>query len=273
MFVEIFLNTILFPLGFGVILYAATTVFKNHMPLVVLIAGILMLGIYVLLEGMPALPPVSSKHKAAIIIAGFVAITLITCRLDKAYFAVSSALLIGALAWLGWNRLFDLSMLPRFLALIVPILLATFSSIKFDWQQENNLAWPITLLSFAIGGSLISLLGAYIGFAQALGAMAAFVGGYILIAYVLMILRPNGMQAGLSRGVNQVILLGMMTLLLVVGIFAPDVSPVAVIVLGLTFLVPLFYSRFNGINNLSKPILFGLIAAIPTAVSVAISAF
>lgn len=272
MFVEIVLNTVLFPLGFGMILYTAAVFFSKQKLLVTFITGILMLCIYILLEGIPSIPPVSSKHKVALIIFGFAIIAVITGNLSRAYFGISSILLIAALVWLGWNQLFDPSILPRFLALIVPVILASFAFVKFDWQQENNLDWPITLLSFAIGGSIISLLGAYIGFAQTLGAMAAFVGGYILLTYIWMILRPDSMQAMLPKAANQIILLGLVTLLFVVGLFAPDVSPLALAILGTTFLVPVFHPHFNGSNRLLKPILIGLIAAIPTAASIAIAA-
>lgn len=272
MFIEIILNTVLLPLIFGVTLCVATLFFKKYPSSVVLICGLLALGIYLMLEGIPSLPPVSSKHKVAILIAGFIAIIFVASLSGLTRLGLSSLLLFGTLIWLGWNRLSDSSMLPQFSALIVLISLATYSPVKFDWQKEGPLVWPITLLCLAIGGSIISLLSAYIGFAQALGALAAFVGGYILVAYGLMILRPNKTHITFSEAVNQVILLSMVTLLLVVGLFAPEISPVALAVLGLTLLVPLFHTRFDGINSLLKPILIGLLAAIPTSASIAIAA-
>ena len=272
MFGEIILFTVLLPFGFGIILFAANTVFKNQSTLLVLISGLLVLGIYVLLEGMPSLPPVSSKHKVALILAGLGVVALVTGKLGRVYFALTAATLAAALVWLGWNRISDTSMLPRFLALAAPVALALYSSAKFDWQQERALVWPIVTLCFAIGGSILSLLGAYIGFAQALGALAAFNGGYILIAYMRMILRPASAPLSLPKAASHLILASTITLLFVVGLFAPDVSPPALAVLSLTLLVPLFVTRFDGSHRLLKPILIGLIAAVPTAASIAIAA-
>ena len=166
-------------------------------------------------------------------------------------------------------------MLPRFFALAVLIVFATLASIysvKIDLPKKDGFISPITLFCFAIGGSLLSLLGAYIGFSQALGAMAAFLGGYILIAYIGLIRQPEKPQKLLSGTTLQIILLSIMTLLLVVGLFAPGVSPVALAVLGLTLVTPRISSRLNNSNKRLRPILIGLIAAIPTAASIAIAA-
>ena len=123
-----------------------------------------------------------------------------------------------------------------------------------------------------IGGSIISLLGAYIGFSQALGAIAAFIGSYILIAFIMLIRQPEKPQILFSQTTLQIISMSVVTLLLVVGLFAPDVNPIALAMLGLTFIASHFSSRLSNVNKRLRPILIGLIAAIPTAASIAVAA-
>ncbi|MBL4891015.1 MAG: hypothetical protein JKX91_04165 [Rhizobiaceae bacterium] len=252
-----------------------TIILGAENPLSALIAGSLIIAIYVLLEGMPSFPPVSSRHKVVFIIGGFIASTLLFGRWKQARTGINFLLLLIGLVWLDWNRLFDASMLPRFLALAVLIVLATLASmhsVRTELPKKDGFMWPIMLLCFAIGGSLISLLGAYIGFSQALGALAAFIGAYILIAFIAVVRQPEKPQALLSETTLQIMLLSIMTLLLVVGLFAPGASPVALAMLGLIFAAPHFSSRLNTANKRLRPILIGLIAAIPTAASVAVAA-
>ena len=275
MFFEIILNTLLLPLIFGLVLYPVTVVLGAENPLSALIAGFLIITIYIMLEGMPSFPPVSSRHKVVFLIGGFIASSLLFGRWKQLGNGINFLLLLIGLVWLGWNRISDPSMLPRFFALAVLIVLAIFASIysvKIDLPKKDGFISPITLLCFAIGGALISLFGAYIGFSQALGAMAAFLGGYILIAYIGLIRQPEKSQKLLSGTTLQIILLSIVTLLLVVGLFAPGVSPVALAVLGLTLVSPQISSRLNNANKRLRPILIGLIAAIPTAASIAIAA-
>lgn len=275
MFTVIILNTLLTPLMLGMMLYFVTIVFGAKNLLSAFIAGLLILAIYVLLEGMPSFPPVSSRHKVVFIISGLIAATLLFSRWKQVSIGINFLLLSAGLVWLGWNRLFDTSMLPRFLALAVLILSATFSAIysaKAELSKEDGFVPPITLLCVAIGGSIISLLGAYIGFSQVLGAMAAFIGGYILVAFVMLIRGTENPQILFSEVTLQIISMSVVTLLLVVGLFAPDVNPVALAMLGLTFMASHFSMRLSTANKRLRPILIGLIAAIPTAASVAFAA-
>ena len=275
MFAEIILNTLFVPLIFGVVLYSVTIVLGVENLLTALIAGLLIIAIYIMLEGAPSLPPVSSRHKVVFIISGIIATTLLFSRWKQVGNGVSFLLLLAGLVWLGWNRLFDVSMLPRFLALTVLILLATGASVysaRTQLPKKDGFVLPITLLCMTIGGSIISLLGAYIGFSQALGAIAAFIGSYILIAFIVLIRQPEKPQILFSQTTLQIISMSVVTLLLVVGLFAPDVNPIALAMLGLTFIASHFSSRLSNVNKRLRPILIGLIAAIPTAASIAVAA-
>ncbi|PCI04131.1 MAG: hypothetical protein COB78_07285 [Hyphomicrobiales bacterium] len=275
MFAEIILNTVLIPLIFGLVLYPVTMLLGVENPITALLAGLLIITIYIMLEGAPSFPPVSSRHKVVFIISGLIATTLLFSRWKQVGNGINFLLLLAGLLWLGWNRLSDASMLPRFLALAALISLGTFASVysvRNELSKKDGFASPIMLLCVAIGGSVISLLGAYIGFSQALGAIAAFIGGYILIAFILLLRGTEKPQTLFSEITLQIISLSVVTLLLVVGLFAPDVNPIALAVLGLTFIMPCFSSRLGNADKRLRPILIGLMAAIPTAASIAIAA-
>ena len=271
MFVSIILSTVLVPLLLGIVLYGVLRVFPKIDPLVALITGAMAFAIYVILESMPSLPPISSKDKVALLIALFTVAAIVTSAIKFNRFVTIVILLVGALVWLGWNRLYDPEMLPRFATLLVPILIGGWAFQKFDWQDQPGLVWPVTLLCFAIGGAVVALLGAYIGFAQMLGAFAAFAGGFALVFYLLLLFAPQITPISLPQSALQIVFLSMMAVLLATGLFAPEISPAALALLGLVLFAPFLQARFGGYHSALKPIITGVIAAIPALAAIAVA--
>jgi hypothetical protein len=272
MFIEIILNTVLVPLVLGIVLYGVARASGRFDPVIAIVAGAILLAIFVLLEGWPQLPPISSKPKVAVLMVGFTLASVLAAIWRVNRFALVSGLLVAGLAWIGWNRLQDPAMLPRFVALLVPIFIGGWMFHKPEIQDQAGLTWPVTLIAFGIGGAVVSLTGAYIGFAQMMGAVTALVGGFALVAYVMLLFRPAAQQTHLPRVALQVIFMGMMAVLIAIGLFAPEVSVIAIAILGLTMLAPLFQSRLDAFRPALRPILIGVVAAIPTLGAIVISA-
>lgn len=271
MFVEIFLNTIAAPLAIGVVLFVLMRKIAVPTAIIGLVVGLMLLAIFVLLEGWPSLPPISSKPKVAVLMCGFAVLSVLTMSLQSIRWIIVSGMLIAAMAWIGWNRISDIAMAPRFIALLAPILVGGWAFQNLKPQNASGLIWPITLISFAIGGALVSLSGAYIGFAQMMGALAAFVGGFALVAYLALLLRPADKAVILPRVALQVIFLGMMAVLIAVGMFAPEVSPLALAILALVLFAPLFEPRVAKFHPALRPIIIGAIAAAPVGISIILS--
>lgn len=272
MFSEIILNTVFVPFVFGLVLFVAAYKFSRFSWAVSLTAGISLLSIYVLLEGWPTLPPTSSKPKVAVLIAGFAILNIAAVGLRTRKFMIVPSMIIAAIIWIGWNRLGDPEMLLRFVALLVPTFIGSWMFSRFKHQNQLELIWPVTLIAFAIGGAMVALFGAYIGFAQMMGAFAAFLGGFSLVVYLLLLIRPTIEPMHLSQTSLQIIFMAMMAVLIAIVLFAPEINPGAITVLGLTLLGPYFQARFNSSHVALRPILAGIIVAIPTGAAIAISA-
>ncbi len=273
MYSEIIINTIILPFVFGIVYFFVASKFNYfNSSIVSPTAGLLLLSIYVLLEGWPSLPPVSSKTKVTVLIGGFTIINVLAAGLRTSKFLMVPIMIIAAIAWIGWNRLSDPDMLLRFVVLLVPAFIGSWMFYRFENQNQLGLAWPVSLIAFAIGSAFVALFGAYIGFAQMMGAFAAFIGGFSIVVYFVLLIRPNVSPVHLSQTTLQIIFLTMMTVLIAIVLFAPIISLSAIIILGLTLLGPYVQVRFDSFHVALRPILVGLIVAIPAGAAIAISA-
>lgn len=273
MFSEIILNTLLIPFVLGIVLFVLARSSLRFDLWGSLATGIALFGIFVLLEGWPSLPPISSKPKVAVLIAGFTILNAASVVLRINRFAMIVVLLSLALIWIGWNRIGDITMLPRFAALAVPIALGGWAFQTFEQQDQSGLFWPISLIAFAIGGALIALLGAYIGLAQVMGALAAFLGGFALLTYVFLLFRPNIAPSTLPQNLYQIVFLSMMSVLIAIGLYAPEINTLALAIMALSLMTPGFAARFARFSAALQPVIYGVVAAIPVGVAVAIASF
>ncbi len=268
---EIILKTLVIPSIMGCILFFVARTLPKFALWGAFITGIALTCIYVLLEGWPSIPPISSKHKIALLLAGITLLIPANVFLRINRFVLVVGLVGLALIWVGWNRVGDIEMLPRFLAAAVPIVIGGWSFQKYQQQDQAGLFWPITLIAFAIGGALISLLGVYIGFAQVMGAMAAFLGGFALLTYIFLLHRPHSAPSILPHDVHLVVFLSMMSALIAIALFAPEVSTIAIAVLGVALLAPMLSQRITHTSPTLQLVLYGLVTAIPVGVAIAIA--
>lgn len=272
MFSEIIVNTLFVPFVLGIVIFVLAKIspgIKLWGPLAV---GMALFCIFVLLEDWPSLPPISSKPKVAVLIAGFTILNVASGFLRLNRFAMIIGLLSLALIWIGWNRIDDVSMLPRFAALAVPVIIGAWTFQNFEQQDQSGLFWPITLIAFAIGGALIALLGAYIGLAQVMGAIAAFLGGFAFLSYIFVMFRSETTPSILPQNVYQIVFLGMMAVLIAIGLYAPEVSTPALAIMAVVLLTPRFTARFAQFSTPMQPLLYGLVTAIPVGVAIALAA-
>ena len=266
---SLLLDTIIWPLGLGIVLALVASVRGTKNYVQVFITSALILAIYLLLEGVPSFPPLAAKQKVSFIIVGIAACLALTPKLQLKTWLVTIVVLGLGFTWLGFNKLHDFSAWPSALLVMAPIITAAFSSRSLETRADETFLWPSTLIAFAIGGSLISLFGVFVGFAQAMGAMAAWIGGYMMFQFFLLAL--GGRANALSSMAMQVVLLSFVVMSFMVALFAPDVSLLAYAVLSLTLLVPQFAPELRGLSPLTKPFVFGFLAAVPAVAAILIA--
>jgi hypothetical protein len=153
--------------------------------------------------------------------------------------------------------------------LLVPIAAAGFAAHHLDKRSHDAFLWPSAFLSFSAGAAILSLLGLFVGFAQALGAMAAWLGGFLLIRYVALLIGRG--DKSLPAAVLLIMLISAAMVTLMIGLFAPNISLLALIIVSGCLIVPIYLPHFERLPRWITPFLNGLMAALPAALSVLIA--
>ena len=266
MFSSLALTTVVLPFGLGLALAIAGRLGGRwSLPL----AFVALCVAYAMLEGVPAFPPVASKQKLPYLLALAAALALIP-RGKLPLPAVVAAFLLGAAGWLGINKFATGGVLAN-LFVLAPIVAATLGSMALPRADKTALLWPSALLCLAIGAALLSALGTFVGFAQVAGACAALIGGYALVRYLLVVTGRGAGFAALSTGATAFLLMGFTCVLILIALFAPTISPLAVAILSLTLILPIFVPGFAGLPPALIPLLQGLILALPTLCAVVLA--
>lgn len=262
-------NTVAWPLALGAIFAGLAAATGKRASALGAVAALMILGVYVLLEGWPTFPPAASKAKLAyLILLGAVAV-LFARRVPAVL--VTAIALIAAFVWLGWNKLTGGALELSTAAMLAPVVTATIATPSLTTRANEAFLWPAALLCYAIGAAILSGpgLGAFVGFTQVMGAFAAWIGGYLLVLYALLLIGRDG--EAMSQSALQIALIAFVMASLVIGLFAPGINLTAFAVLSLTLLVPAIAPRCTGVPRLLRPFAFGLMTAVPAAVSVLIA--
>lgn len=269
MALDLLSNTVIWPLLLGVALAGLLIFLGPRDYLLGAVAALMVFAIYVLLEGWPVVPPVSAKHKLGLLLPASAIVILLASRFRLPLVPITAVILAIAFVWLGWNKLFTAAAWPQSSGLILLIAAAILASRQLEKHHQDAFLWPATFLCFAVGGAILSLLGAFVGFAQALGALAAWLGGFLLIRYGALLAGRN--DTALPVTPLLIMLVSVVMLALMIGLFAPDMSFIALVILSACLIIPYVIPRFDGIPAWARPFLFGLMAALPAALSVLIA--
>ena len=268
-------NTVLIPLGLGLILGLALGRKSGPNWLNPVLAGAAVLAVYVLLEGVPHLPPVSAKQKLFPLICAALPVSclalapgVMTPSARVLRRAVIPAYLMLTLLWFGLTKLTQ----GAGSAQAVWLLLAPVAASLWSQPQTCGTApsqsylWPAALLVYAVNMAVLSLFGGFVGFAQVLGAQAALLGGALLIRYLTERLGKD--PAVFSTATLNVFLMTLCATALLVGLFAPKISLPAFALSALVLCVPAVVPRLQTWPAALRPFAFGVMAAAPAAASI-----
>jgi hypothetical protein len=268
MFSDLMISTIHAPLlcGLGLGLFA---LFRQRPAQILVVATVLLLAVYVWLEGLPTFPPVASKQKLVylLLLAGLVAFAT-----PRRFLPILTAgFLILAAVWLGWAKISQgglFAIAPVLAPVLAPIMAATVASRSLTKADTGNFLGPLALLVFAIGGAVLSLLGVFVGFAQVSGACAAFVGGVLVVLYAAML---TGRDVSLGAPATVFLLLALTSVVILIGLFAPEINVLALIILAATLVMPAFVPLFSRLPVFLRPVMQGAATAVPAACAVALA--
>jgi hypothetical protein len=237
----------------------------------------------VMIEGFPALPPVAAKQKLPVILsaAGLVFAFLAVAVKDRAGRSVVAAVTVLSLAapawWLGRNVLAANQTKAITLAVVLVIIaveLYLVSIRKSRTEQPASLSLPAAVLASVIATAITALSGGYIGMGQMSGAVAAVVGGWILVRFVAFLrgndsaFRTSGMSAFAFVWTGAAMI--MMTVL-----FAPAASTSALAFSVLPVAAFLLFRNasvgFERQPRFLRPLISGALMAAPAIVAIALA--
>lgn len=267
-------TTVVVPLAFGLVLGALLSAMQRRVWAGWLLTALVIVAIYGLLEGVPPLPPISSKHKLGYVLVALSVLAVLVARIPgRVRFIAIAAALVAAISWIGSNKLFGASglqdmwwLLPFALLLAIG---STLSARPID-LSENLSPVRIGLLVAMIASAVVAMIGGFVGMGQMMGALAAATGGTLVVAYALLLARPDRTVAATSPAIELTLGLSLAAMILITACFAPSPDPLAVAVAALPTLIHLLPLP-SRIDLRVKPILSGLACAVPAVAAIAVA--
>ena len=266
------INTVLLPLLLGVLLALVSAPLGHRPVLLLALTAACVIGIYLALEGLPPLPPVSSKQRFAFVLLVAAGVAFVGGRARLSWPLITGAFLLAAAGWLGMAKFGQPGGLIGSAFLLAPVAGAVIGSRAIKTKAGDPFLWPNSLLALALGAATLAFLGQFVGFAQVSGALAAFIGGLVALRYLLVLAGRQAMLAPLPEAATAFLLMCFAVLVIQIGLFAPGINKPAVLVLALTLLVPMLTPSLERLPQPLRPLLQGLIAVLPALAAVVLAA-
>ncbi len=244
--------------------------------LVPVFAAVILVGI----EGLPAFPPVRAAHKLPyVLLAGGLVFAILSwraLRVTPFVAALGSAVAVGLpVWWMGRNVLANNSQKAIVVVILAVIAIAgTFLAAKLRRpHQESESPFAQAIFATSLAGALVAIFGGYMGMAMFNGALAAFAGGYLLVAYIAY-LRGNGPAFALGGVAAWAFAWVAFMGILATALLAPQASTPALLLAALTLGVPLLtldFATVRGAPRALRPLLLGALAAIPALAAILVA--
>jgi hypothetical protein len=241
-------------------------------------ALIAFLLVYALIEGLPPIFAVTAKQKLFwLAVLGGIAGCL--AGMGRRGGASERALLVllpaAGVLWLGerqWLRG------PDTVFVVVSAILwlagaGILLRLRVTGTAAQGFAGGVQLVVAAIGLALVALVGASASLATLAGALAAGLGGVLLLDYILLV--GWGTAGGLGSVGRLGVALPLIFIAAILVLFSEGVSAIAVALLSLVFLsgrIPLRIVRGSSrFARALEPVQAGVLAAIPAAIAVGVA--
>jgi hypothetical protein len=286
---SIILNTIAVPfvsgIGFGLLLMfsASRKQVQASALFITVLLPLLIAAAYCLIEGLPAIPPVAAKQKLPLLIMGgslvFAAVAPRLAHRDIGLALVAWVIAMADILILGQRIVANN---PPRVALAVAVstiaMVATFAAMQQKGRAAEmaRLSFPTAVFSAMIGAALAAAFSAFVGMAQANGAIAALIGGANLVFLLAGSKRQGGLY-DLDKGQMLAITLALIPHLVMTVLFTPKLPVIGLLLSAGCFVAPWLSSRFAQpvlrLPHAFAVIILGFIAIMPAAGAAVISSF
>lgn len=276
------LTIIAIPLVFGVaIAFLARQLQGARRVILALLIPVCAAAVFIILEGFPAFPPVRALHKLPyVLVIGGLVLAAASWRLRVQSAVISGVATLIALGlpvwWIGKNIL--ASNQQKLIVTVALVAIAVAGVVRFASKRKaetgvQNPVLPQAVFATSLANSLVAILGGYMGMAMFNGALTALFGGYLLVIYIAY-LRGDRTAFALGRvsgfAFAWVAYMGLLT----TTMLAPVASSAALIATGLTLGLLTLSAHTSRLRNVPaglRPILFGLLAAVPAIAGILIA--
>lgn len=259
---SILFTTAVLPLLVGLAFAAVVYLVRPGAALLSVAAAVAMLVVAYLLEGLPPLPPVSSKHKLPYVFGLLGLLTAGAVAIRGAMHPALAALAgLAALAWIAIRKLSADPFAPELVLALMPVAGMALAAAGSKERNEPPLLWPGFTIITALSGAYISVSGGYIGLAQILGALAALTGGFALVVFVRHLTGREAAPATTAAPV-WVFVATLSVVLASIAAFASKLSAPAFAILCLGYLTPLVARRLVKSNAWWAPVAQGSVTLI-----------
>jgi len=263
---EVFVDMFVVPLGMAGILLLVLGL-KNQTATVVpaVFAGAFLL-LYIQSEGTPPFPPIAAKQKVPYILFVVLVLSFMFPQVGHKTRAVLSAvILLVGLLWLIQRPLmagvFQWKWLLPFC--VIPVL--SCGVWMQSTVQASRFAWPVTVLVTMITTSLIALLGGFIGIGQVTMMFSVCFGGVVLGVFLDVLGKHKQLFDPIAPAALWAVTVSLGALLILIGSFATNLSPVAYLLTLTILFVPLATRQIAKHPLWRQPFLFAALAAMPAA--------
>ncbi len=281
---QLILTTIAGPFMLGIAAALAAVMVPNRRGLMLaLLVPLAAIAIHFMLEGVPAFPPVSAKQKMPVILfAAAVLFGILAFARQQPGRVTSMVLtaipLAAATWWLGKtvlpaNPVKSAVVLAIFTVAACAVGLSTAASAKA--RQGHSSALPTALLSVSAVAAITAAFGAFVGMAQVNGALAAFIGGWLLVTYIRFLRGDD--EALALRGYEGVAFAFVISIhVIMTALFSPKAAPAALVMAAMPLAVAAFI-LVQGVTlerfpRALRPIAAGIVTALPAILAIVIAA-
>ncbi|MGU3575045.1 hypothetical protein ACLBWZ_05925 [Brucellaceae bacterium C25G] len=272
---SIIINVIVFPLFLGTIIAILSSRFVEQKNFILaLLVPIFACVIMIVLDGLPAFPPVRAIHKFPYIILGaslfFAVSALLKLRRNTIYWIIAFALTIALPTWwMGKSILFNNGHKATVVTILILLaIVGAFSYKSLSVKKAKPLpnVLPQAVFATSIAGALTAILGGYMGMLMFNAALAVMFGGYLLVTYIRYL---KGNEQAFELTGHGALAMSWVSFsgIVVTAILAPKASALGLVLITLTLsALPLAYFYAPLVNRIPyalRPLLSGAIVAIP----------
>jgi hypothetical protein len=210
-------------------------------------------AIYVMHEGLPTYPAISSKHKISYaLLAVPLLASMLSGKPSRIQVRGFTSLLVVCFFWMVQKRLMSGNLQLHWLLPLATLFVFYFANTSWKAKSNSPFSWPVALLSISIVACLSALFGGFLGLGQVFVSVSTFLGGVALATFMYAL---AGVKTDLHLSATPFLTVQSSVVLLLVQLstFATNLSVLAYLLLLTLFALPIIAHRVSNLSLTLQP--------------------